>query len=63
MNGRVSSEGGRDEGVRASVSESEDVGEGGERGDGVGTLAGCGSGVVEGDGTVMLCTAVGDEAG
>ena len=62
MNGKVSSED-SEEGVEASVSESEKVGEGGERGGGVGILAGCGSGMAEGDGTVMVCTAVGDEAG
>ena len=52
-----------DEGVEVSVSESEEVGDGGERGDGVGMLTGWGRGMAEGDGTVMVWTAVGEEAG
>ena len=52
-----------DDGVDASLSESDDVGDGGDRGDGVGMETGWGSGVAEGDGTVMLWTAVGEEAG
>lgn len=63
VNGRVSSDVCSEEGVVASVSESDEVGEGGERGEGVGTVTGCGNGVADGDGTVMLWTAVGEEAG
>ena len=49
--------------VAASVSESDVVGDGGDRGDGVGMVTGWGIGVVDGDGTVIVCTAVGEEAG
>ena len=49
--------------TESSLSESEEVGEDGVSGDELGMVTGCGSGVAEGDGTVIVWTAVGEEAG